>query len=78
MFAQEKDQMPAAFSCLIHIYSQRDRKKKKASQPSHSSEFTVQKGSQKDNNDNNQCKIRPALEDWFSTEGYEKSDRKHN
>lgn len=38
--------MPVTFNCLIHCCSQRDRNKS-PSQPSHSSEFTVQKGHRK-------------------------------
>jgi len=44
LFAQEKVQMPVACNCLIHSYSQWDMNKS-PSQPSHNSEFTVQKRS---------------------------------
>lgn len=44
---------------LIHIYSLCGRNKS-PSWPSHNSEFTVQKGSQKDNKGNNRCKSNPC------------------
>jgi len=51
---------------------------KNPSQPCCNSDFTVQKGSSKNNREKDQCKIMPALEDWLSWESSEKSDRKHS
>lgn len=69
--------MPVLFDSIVHSYRQCDRNKS-LSKPSHNSQFIVQKGSRKDNKGNNQCKSNPSLEDWLSSEGYEKSDGKYS
>lgn len=69
--------MPVTLDCLIHSYSRHDMNKN-PSQPCCNSDFTVQKGSSKNNREKDQCKIMPALEDWLSWESSEKSDRKHS